>query len=564
MRIEDWFLTAAERGNPAYTLPDWSTGNLVVRARARRRRTSPDWSTWCPRSSRTTTSSSPTGAATPTSGSAPRARRSGRCSATRPSAAWSSRGWSGAATTTSCPTARSRTATSATTSARRAARCCSTSGCAAPGRTTRRLVSSGRPASGGPDVAFAGRHRPVPHPPRRRRPPRRPADRADGEGVRRAPALARRPAGAAAARSSGCSTACSASAGRTRARSTPTTRSPTSRTGSATSTSPRTRCRSSRRTRRTAGPCAVQVLRTYPAIRPKTPYAPHGERSVARGYGKAFRRARRLMYLEDQYMWSPHIARLLADALRAIPSCTSSSSCRGTPTSTAASRCRPNEVGRMEAIEVVQKVAHRTGCTCSTSRTHAGTPVYVHAKVCVVDDVWACAGSANLNRRSWSHDGELSCAVLDDDARRARAARPRRARRRRPPLRPRPAADADARAPRPRAEATTPICSTRDDAVRPWTPPRTPSTLARRRPGRPAAAGAAAPAPTRRSCRCGRGCGPCRRTGSSTTRTAVRSRDRLRRAGERRGEQAPWGELSAATCAARAPPAAHPPSCRPR
>ena len=30
MRIEDWFLTAAERGNPAYTLPDWSTGNAVV------------------------------------------------------------------------------------------------------------------------------------------------------------------------------------------------------------------------------------------------------------------------------------------------------------------------------------------------------------------------------------------------------------------------------------------------------------------------------------------------------------------------------------------------------
>ena len=28
----------------------------------------------------------------------------------------------------------------------------------------------------------------------------------------------------------------------------------------------------------------MQVLRTYPAIRPPTPYAPHGERSVARGY----------------------------------------------------------------------------------------------------------------------------------------------------------------------------------------------------------------------------------------------------------------------------------------
>ena len=38
------------------------------------------------------------------------------------------------------------------------------------------------------------RHRPVPQPPRRRRAPRRPADAADGEGVRRPPAVARRPA----------------------------------------------------------------------------------------------------------------------------------------------------------------------------------------------------------------------------------------------------------------------------------------------------------------------------------------------------------------------------------
>jgi phosphatidylserine/phosphatidylglycerophosphate/cardiolipin synthase-like enzyme len=39
--------------------------------------------------------------------------------------------------------------------------------------------------------------------------------------------------------------------------------------------------------------------------------------------------------------------------------------------------------------------------------------VYVHAKVCVIDDVWAAVGSDNFNRRSWTHDSELSCAVLD-------------------------------------------------------------------------------------------------------------------------------------------------------
>ena len=155
------------------------------------------------------------------------------------------------------------------------------------------------------------------------------------------------------------------------------------------------------------------MLRTYPAIRPKTPYAPRGERSVARGYRKAFRRARRLMYVEDQYMWSPHIARLLADALTRNPELHIIVVVPRHADVDGRFALPPNEVGRLEAIRVVEKVA--------PDRVHvfdlenvAGTPIYVHAKVCVIDDVWACAGSANLNRRSWSHDGELSCAVLDD------------------------------------------------------------------------------------------------------------------------------------------------------
>ena len=47
---------------------------------------------------------------------------------------------------------------------------------------------------------------------------------------------------------------------------------------------------------------------------------------------------------------------------------------------------------------------------------HESTPVYVHAKVCVMDDVWATIGSDNFNRRSWTHDSELSAVVVDPSA----------------------------------------------------------------------------------------------------------------------------------------------------
>ncbi len=39
----------------------------------------------------------------------------------------------------------------------------------------------------------------------------------------------------------------------------------------------------------------------------------------------------------------------------------------------------------------------------------------MHAKAVVIDDVWVMVGSANLNRRSWTHDSEVACAVLDTE-----------------------------------------------------------------------------------------------------------------------------------------------------
>ncbi|WP_330059861.1 phospholipase D-like domain-containing protein [Paenarthrobacter sp. Z7-10] len=45
-----------------------------------------------------------------------------------------------------------------------------------------------------------------------------------------------------------------------------------------------------------------------------------------------------------------------------------------------------------------------------------GTPIYIHAKICIIDDTWFDCGSDNLNRRSWTTDSELTCAVFDTTA----------------------------------------------------------------------------------------------------------------------------------------------------
>ena len=67
------------------------------------------------------------------------------------------------------------------------------------------------------------------------------------------------------------------------------------------------------------GEHAVQILRTYPARLRRYPFAPLGERSIANAYRKVFARARRLIYVEDQYLWAPFVAELLAGALNANP-----------------------------------------------------------------------------------------------------------------------------------------------------------------------------------------------------------------------------------------------------
>jgi phosphatidylserine/phosphatidylglycerophosphate/cardiolipin synthase-like enzyme len=157
---------------------------------------------------------------------------------------------------------------------------------------------------------------------------------------------------------------------------------------------------------------AVQVVRTYPAKRPSYPFAPDGERSIARAYLKAFRRARRVVYFEDQYLWSQDAALALADALRRDPDLRVVGVVPRFPDRAGRATGEPSRWGRERVIEILRRAGGERVAVYDLENPDL-TPIYVHAKVCVVDDVWLMVGSDNLNRRSWTHDSELSCSVID-------------------------------------------------------------------------------------------------------------------------------------------------------
>ncbi|MEP7089945.1 MAG: phospholipase D family protein [Nocardioidaceae bacterium] len=154
----------------------------------------------------------------------------------------------------------------------------------------------------------------------------------------------------------------------------------------------------------------VQVLRTYPSRVGGYGFAPDGERSVARGYMKAIGLARELIYVEDQYLWSRRIAETIADALRKRPDLRMVAVLPHHPDQDGRVSLPPNLVGRQQAINLLREAAPGQVAFYGPEN-HAGVPVYVHAKVCVVDDTWASVGSDNFNRRSWTHDSEVSAVV---------------------------------------------------------------------------------------------------------------------------------------------------------
>src|SRR5437879_11480845 len=66
-----------------------------------------------------------------------------------------------------------------------------------------------------------------------------------------------------------------------------------------------------------------------------------------------------------------------------------------------------------EAVKERRLVAFCLGTCASKEDGEHYRPIYVHAKVAIVDDLWTTVGSANLNNRGMRDDTEMNVATLD-------------------------------------------------------------------------------------------------------------------------------------------------------
>lgn len=169
------------------------------------------------------------------------------------------------------------------------------------------------------------------------------------------------------------------------------------------------------------GTAVAQVQRTTHAGRYAGGHPPPGGRrfDIASGettnlqqYCVAIRAARRTIYMENQYLDVPEIVAALQDALS-----------RGVevvvvmplePDLAAVARDAPDRPAMLRSRAAMADCSSFT--LCGIAGLNAGgqrAPVYVHAKLMLIDDAWATVGSCNLHRFSLFGNGELNVAFHD-------------------------------------------------------------------------------------------------------------------------------------------------------
>ena len=158
-----------------------------------------------------------------------------------------------------------------------------------------------------------------------------------------------------------------------------------------------------------AGDLELQVTRTVPA---KTYRAlRRGDYSILASYMGALRSAERLVYLENQFLWSPEIVGVLIDKLRNPPS--------DDFRLVVLLPARANDGADVSRGQIAALIHADDGagrflaCTVYARAGKLRDVVYVHAKIGIVDDRWLTIGSANLNAHSLFNDTEMNVVTLD-------------------------------------------------------------------------------------------------------------------------------------------------------
>ncbi|HEY2005213.1 MAG TPA: phospholipase D family protein [Solirubrobacteraceae bacterium] len=160
-----------------------------------------------------------------------------------------------------------------------------------------------------------------------------------------------------------------------------------------------------------AGDSTVQVVRTVAEGMYK--HFPKGEFRIFESYMRAIHGARELIYLENQFLWSPELVSIIADKLRDPPTPDFRVVILLPAKANNGAEDTKGQLGvLLDADNGQGRVLGATIRSLSPLKDRAD-PLYVHAKVAVIDDRWLIVGSANLNAHSFFNDTEM-CVVTDD------------------------------------------------------------------------------------------------------------------------------------------------------